>query len=164
MDLTNLKEYTLEAGRPDTIDIDKLRAIKESKVTRISINPQTMNAATLVKVGRKHTPEDIVKAFYAARNMGFDNINMDLICGLPGEDAAMFEHTMQKIAELKPDSLTVHTMAIKRASRLTEEKENYCLDGQRMQVAKMVDLAKEYAREMDLNPYYLYRPEYFYQL
>jgi oxygen-independent coproporphyrinogen-3 oxidase len=157
LDTRYLKEYTLEAGRPDTIDIEKLRAIKGSKVTRISINPQTMNASTLERIGRRHSPEDIEKAFYMARDLGFDNINMDLICGLPGEDIALFEYTLQKMAELKPDSLTVHTMAIKRASRLTEEKENYCLDNQYHQVSEMVDMARDRAQEMGLKPYYLYR-------
>ncbi len=157
LDLSNLKEYTVEAGRPDTIDIDKLKVIKNSRVSRISINPQTMNAITLEKIGRKHSPEDIEKAFYMARDMGFDNINMDLICGLPGEDVDMFINTLEKIKTMEPDSLTVHTMAIKRASRLTEEKENYHLETQYQQVSKMVDVAREYAERMGLNPYYLYR-------
>jgi coproporphyrinogen dehydrogenase HemZ len=157
LDLSNLKEYTIEAGRPDTIDIDKLKVIKNSKVSRISINPQTMNAVTLEKIGRKHSPEDIEKAFSMARAMGFDNINMDIICGLPGEDVGMFKNTLEKIKSMKPDNLTVHTMAIKRASRLTEEKENYNLEKQYTQVSEMVEMAYEYAIEMGLTPYYLYR-------
>lgn len=157
LDFSNLKEYTIEAGRPDTIDTDKLKAIKNSLVTRISINPQTMNAITLEKIGRKHSPEDIEKAYYMARAMGFDNINMDLICGLPGEDITMFKNTLERIKPMKPDSLTVHTMAIKRASRLTEEKENYNLETQYKQVSEMVDVAREYAKDMGLVPYYLYR-------
>jgi oxygen-independent coproporphyrinogen-3 oxidase len=157
LDFSKVKEYTIEAGRPDTINIDKLKVIKNSRVTRISINPQTMNAVTLEKIGRKHSPEDIEKAFFMAREMGFDNINMDLICGLPGEDVGMFKSTLEKIKVMQPDSLTVHTMAIKRASRLTEEKENYHLETQYQQVSEMVDLAREYASEMGLVPYYLYR-------
>lgn len=157
LDTSCLKEYTLEAGRPDTIDIEKLKAIKESKVSRISINPQTMNLSTLEKIGRKHTPEEIKKAFYMARDLGFDNINMDLICGLPGENTSMFDYTLTKMAELSPDSLTVHTMSIKRASRLTEERDNYCLDNQYRQVSDMVDMARDKAKEMGLHPYYLYR-------
>ena len=157
LDVSNLKEYTIEAGRPDTIDIDKLKVIKDSLVTRISINPQTMNAVTLERIGRKHSPEDIEKAFYMAREIGFDNINMDLICGLPGEDTDMFIKTLEKIKPMKPDSLTVHTMAIKRASRLTEEKESYNLETQYKQVSEMVDIAREYAKNMGLAPYYLYR-------
>ncbi|PYG87422.1 oxygen-independent coproporphyrinogen-3 oxidase [Ruminiclostridium sufflavum DSM 19573] len=157
LDLRGLKEYTVEAGRPDTIDIDKLRVIRNSLVTRISINPQTMNAVTLEKIGRKHSPEDIEKAFYMARDMGFDNINMDLICGLPGEDTAMFGRTLERLKPMEPDSLTVHTMAIKRASRLTEEKEKYNLEAQYGQVSRMAAMAEEYARDMGLVPYYLYR-------
>ncbi|HEY5584872.1 MAG TPA: coproporphyrinogen dehydrogenase HemZ [Ruminiclostridium sp.] len=157
LDMSQLKEYTVEAGRPDTIDMEKLKLIKNIGVSRISINPQTMNASTLEKIGRKHSPEDIEKAFYLARDLGFDNINMDLICGLPGEDVGMFNNTLEKMNLMKPDSLTVHTLSIKRASRLTEEKENYCLDKQYQQVAGMVDMAREYATKMELNPYYLYR-------
>lgn len=157
LDFSKVKEYTIEAGRPDTINIDKLKVIKNSRVTRISINPQTMNKVTLERIGRNHSPEDIEKAFFMAREMGFDNINMDLICGLPGEDVGMFKNTLEKIKVMQPDSLTVHTMAIKRASRLTEEKENYHLETQYKQVSEMVDLAHEYASEMDLVPYYLYR-------
>lgn len=152
-----LKEYTIEAGRPDTINSAKLNVIKNSSVTRISINPQTMNADTLEKIGRKHSPEDIERAFLMAREMGFDNINMDLICGLPGEDLEMFKTTLKRIKALTPDSLTVHTMAIKRASRLTEEKENYNLGVQYRQVAEMVNMAREFAAGMELIPYYLYR-------
>ncbi len=157
LDLADLKEYTVEAGRPDTIDVDKLKVIKDSLVSRISINPQTMNSVTLEKIGRKHSPDDIVKAFYMARDLDFDNINMDIICGLPGEDVAMFRETLEKIKPMEPDSLTVHTMSIKRASRLTEEKENYNLETQYTQVSEMVDIAGEYAKEMGLDPYYLYR-------
>ena len=157
LDLADLKEYTVEAGRPDTIDVDKLRVIKDSLVSRISINPQTMNSVTLEKIGRKHSPEDIIKSFYMARDLGFDNINMDIICGLPGEDVAMFQETLEKIKPMEPDSLTVHTMSIKRASRLTEQKENYNLETQYRQVSEMVDIAGEYAKKMGLNPYYLYR-------
>jgi oxygen-independent coproporphyrinogen-3 oxidase len=157
LDLSRLSEYTVEAGRPDTINAGKLEVIRNSRVTRISINPQTMNSITLEKIGRRHSPEDIEKAFLMAREMGFSNINMDVICGLPGEDINMFRNTLEKIKALQPDSLTVHTMAIKRASRLTEEKENYNLENQYRQVSEMVDIAREYAREMGLSPYYLYR-------
>lgn len=157
IDMTYLREYTLEAGRPDTITVAKLKVIKNSRVSRISINPQTMNEKTLVKIGRLHKPEDVVKAFYAARDMGFDNINMDLICGLPGENVRMFDDTLRKIKQLNPDSLTVHTMAIKRASQLTREMENYSLETQYVDSASMVDMARICAKEMDLAPYYLYR-------
>ena len=116
-----------------------------------------MNEKTLVKIGRLHKPEDVVKAFYAARDLGFNNINMDLICGLPGEDVKMFDETLRKIKELNPDSLTVHTMALKRASQLTKEMEKYSLETQYVDSAVMVDMARHCAKEMGLNPYYLYR-------
>lgn len=157
LDMGFLKEYTLEAGRPDTIDEEKLRVIKDSRVSRISINPQTMNAATLERIGRDHTPAEVENAFIMARELGFDNINMDLICGLPGEDPELFQNTLGKIAGLRPDSLTVHTMAIKRASRLTGERDKYSLEKQYGQVAGMVDSARDFAKGMGLKPYYLYR-------
>lgn len=157
LDLTFLKEYTLEAGRPDTIDTDKLKVIRNSRVSRISINPQSMNASTLERIGRNHTPEEVEKAFYTARELGFDNINMDVICGLPGENIEMFENTMERIEKLKPESLTVHTMAIKRASRLTLEMDNYSLLREYEQVAEMVEAARKYASGMGMEPYYLYR-------
>ncbi|HEX2925344.1 MAG TPA: coproporphyrinogen dehydrogenase HemZ [Ruminiclostridium sp.] len=157
IDMTNLREYTLEAGRPDTITEEKLKVIKNSRVSRISINPQTMNAKTLEKIGRIHSPEDVEKAFYTARDMGFDNINMDLICGLPGEDIPMFAETLGRIKQLSPDNLTVHTMALKRASRLTKEIEEYSLERQYTDSAGMVEMARTCAREMGLTPYYLYR-------
>ncbi len=157
IDMTYLREYTLEAGRPDTITIEKLKVIKNSRVSRISINPQTMNKKTLLRIGRLHNPEDVISSFYSARDIGFNNINMDLICGLPGEDIQMFNETLRKIKELCPDSLTVHTMAIKRASQLTKEMENYSLKTQYADSARMVDIARTCAEEMGLNPYYLYR-------
>lgn len=155
-DLEHVKEYTLEAGRPDSLDKDKLIAIKNSRVDRISINPQTMNDDTLTLIGRKHTAEDIVTSFGIAREIGFDNINMDIIVGLPGENYCMFEHTMEEIGKLLPESLTVHTMAIKRASRLNAEKGRYGLTS-RHEVSKMIDLAREWAWKMGMHPYYVYR-------
>ncbi|MDF2985232.1 MAG: coproporphyrinogen dehydrogenase HemZ [Eubacterium sp.] len=157
LDLSFLREYTLEAGRPDTIDAEKLKVIKDSRVTRISINPQSMNTATLERIGRNHTPADVEKAFFLARELGFDNINMDVICGLPGEDVSMFKATMDRIAQLNPESITVHTMAIKRASRLTLEMDKYNLHKEYEQVAEMVETAQEYAASLGLEPYYLYR-------
>lgn len=156
IDMSSLEEYTLEAGRPDSIDRDKLRIIRQSRVDRISINPQTMNHQTLQLIGRHHTPEDIVAAFEMAREEGFDNINMDVIAGLPGESIAMFEHTLDQIRELDPDSLTVHTMAVKRGSRLRELRESYVVAGEE-EVAAMIDLAQSRAGSMDMHPYYLYR-------
>lgn len=157
LDLSYLKEYTLEAGRPDTIDAEKLRVIKSSRVDRISINPQTMNSATLESIGRNHTPAAVREAFLKARELGFDNINMDVICGLPGEDVSMFIATLEQISELQPDSLTVHTMAIKRASRLTEQKNSINLEKEYQLVAQMVEAAQEFCKKLNLEPYYLYR-------
>jgi coproporphyrinogen dehydrogenase HemZ len=125
LDLSKLKEFDVEAGRPDSLDKEKLLVIKQNKVDRISINPQTMNDETLKVIGRRHTSKDTVDAFRLAREIGFRNINMDIIIGLPGENLDMFESTLKKIKELKPESLTVHTMSIKRASRLNEVKDMY---------------------------------------
>ena len=156
-DLSYIREYTLEAGRPDTIDEDKLKLIAASKVDRISINPQTMNNDTLRLIGRQHTAQDIISAYNLARKEGFDNINMDIISGLPGENVEMFLHTLKEIEKLKPDSLTVHTMSVKRASRLMEEQKLNMLDEQYNNVEDMVDLARQYVQNMELVPYYLYR-------
>ena len=155
-DLEHVREYTLEAGRPDSLDKDKLKAIRDSRVDRISINPQTMNDDTLTLIGRKHSSEDIITSFGMAREIGFENINMDVIAGLPGEDYPMFEHTMEEIEKLMPESLTVHTMAIKRASRLKTEREKYGLTS-RHEVSRMIDLAQKQACTMGMHPYYIYR-------
>lgn len=155
-DMSSLLEYTLEAGRPDTIDEERLLAIKDSKVTRISINPQTMNDTTLSTIGRRHTASDVVEAFKIARNLGFDNINMDIIVGLPDEDISMFENTLNRIENLEPESLTVHTMSIKRASRLSSEIQKHNLASSEV-ASKMIDMAAECAESMAMKPYYLYR-------
>ncbi|MCX7773581.1 MAG: coproporphyrinogen dehydrogenase HemZ, partial [Clostridia bacterium] len=149
-------EFTVEAGRPDTITIEKLKAIKDHKATRISINPQTMTAETLKRIGRQHSPEDIEDKFHMARALGFDNINMDIIAGLPQEDPSMFNHTLERIEALRPDSLTVHTMAVKRASRLKEELES-CDTATDSEVDQMIEAARKSALGMGMQPYYLYR-------
>lgn len=156
LDLRNLKEYTLEAGRPDSINREKLKAVKNSRVNRISINPQTMNDETLALIGRSHTAADIINAFQLARSMKFDNINMDLIVGLPGENEEMFGNTLRQISELMPESLTVHTMAIKRASILKEDRDYYTLISAQ-EASRMIDMAYEFARSEGMHPYYLYR-------
>ena len=156
-----VKEFTIEAGRPDSITREKLEVIYRHKVGRISINPQTMQQKTLDKIGRRHTVADIVEVFRMAREIGFDNINMDLIAGLPGEHPEDMTDTLKQIKELGPDSLTVHALAMKHGSRLTreraesEEKPNYTLMARELE--EMIDLAQEAAREMGLVPYYLYR-------
>ncbi len=149
-------ELTVEAGRPDTINMDKLKVLKKHDVTRISINPQTMNDKTLKVIGRHHSVEEIKTAFSMAREVGFDNINMDLILGLPGESYQDVMQTMKQIKPLKPDSLTVHTMAVKRASKLKETLNQYELTGE-YDIEKMIELVYDEAKDMELFPYYMYR-------
>ena len=151
------REYTVEAGRPDTITEAKLRTLKLLGIGRISVNPQTMNDDTLRVSGRDHTAQQTVKAFELARRIGFDDINMDVIAGLPGEGVPHFERTMEAIRALRPDSLTVHTLAIKRSSRLNLEK-TPLPDGDA--AAQMVRLGEETATGLGLMPYYLYRQKY----
>ncbi len=155
-DVDHAREFTVEAGRPDSITRDKLRVLKKHGVTRISINPQTMNQATLDLIGRRHTVEDVKEKFAMAREEGFDNINMDLIVGLPEEDMEEVRATMEQIRELGPDSLTVHSLAIKRAARLNTMKEVY-KDLRIVNTQEIIDMTARYAREMGLEPYYLYR-------
>ena len=156
-----LAEFTVEAGRPDSITREKLMAIREYPVTRISVNPQTMNQETLDIIGRRHTVEQTKNAFHLARKAGFDNINMDLIVGLPGEDITKVQHTLDEVKALGPDSLTVHALAIKRASRLRQEQRSG--EGFTGHTASagdftaMIDAAYRCAGEMGLVPYYLYR-------
>jgi len=150
------REFTVEAGRPDTITQKKLQIIKASGATRISINPQSMNRETLRLIGRNHTPEDIAEKFRLAREMGFDNINMDIIAGLPGENLDMFLNTLQRIEELRPDNLTVHTMAIKRASILHQNVHEYVTVPDEV-VDQMIEAARDSASRMGMKPYYLYR-------
>lgn len=159
LDLTKIKEFTVEAGRPDTITKEKLEVMKTHNVTRISINPQTMNDETLIKIGRDHNVNDIVDCFNLARSLGFDNINMDIILGLVDEDLDMVRNTLDRIKELAPESLTVHTLAIKRASELKENLDKYELTRYE-EMIKMIELSMEYAKKMGLNPYYMYRQKH----
>ena len=150
-------EYTVEAGRPDTITPGKLAAIRDAGVGRISINPQTMNDRTLRVIGRAHTAQQVEDAYAMAREAGIHHINMDVIAGLPGETLADFAYTMEAAKRLRPESLTVHTLAIKRSSRL--HLENAPLpDGDT--AAAMVRMGLETAYGMGLEPYYLYRQKY----
>lgn len=155
--LKELKEFTVEAGRPDSITREKLEVLKKHCITRISINPQTMQQKTLDSIGRKHTVEDVVNVFHMARELGFDNINMDLIAGLSGETVADMRDTLEKIKELHPDNLTVHSLAIKRAAKLNQSEAKKELINQSETLAEMIELAGKYADEMGLSPYYLYR-------
>ena len=152
-------EYTVEAGRPDTVDPAKLQRIKSAGVTRISINPQSMQGETLRRIGRGHSPEDVEEAFAMARSAGFDNINADLIAGLSGETEEDFRNTLERMAPLRPDSLTVHTLAVKRASRLHETMVagTAAIASTDAQVQEMIADASVFARQHGLLPYYLYR-------
>ena len=150
----HLLEYTVEAGRPDSITREKLEVIYKHHVTRISINPQTMQQKTLDLVGRKHTVEDVENIYQMAREIGFDNINMDLIAGLPEETPEDMQDTLSKIAALAPDSLTVHSLAIKRAAKMGQEKKNAVVGEY---LSQMIQDASDAARDMGLVPYYLYR-------
>ena len=155
-DLSSVKELTVEAGRPDSITREKLEVLKKHGVTRISINPQSMNQKTLDLIGRCHTTQQVKECFHLARTMGFDNINMDLIVGLPEERLEDIRQTMEQIYSLNPDSITVHSLAVKRAARLNTMKEVY-KDLKITNTQEMIDLTAEYAAKMGMEPYYLYR-------
>ena len=149
-------EYTVEAGRSDTITKEKLLAIKQGGATRISINPQTMNDKVLEIIGRRHTANDTVSAFKLSRECGFDNINMDLIAGLLGDDFESFKNTVKSVVKLNPESVTVHSLSMKRASNLTKNG-----DFPEIEMGKtasdMVDFAYNYLCENEILPYYMYR-------
>lgn len=155
-DLSDCLEFTVEAGRPDSITREKLLVLRRHGISRISINPQTMKDETLRLIGRHHTVEQTRESFLLARELGFDNINMDLILGLPGEDLTDVRRTMEQIRELKPDNITVHSLALKRAARLNMFKENY-KDYRMVNTQEHMELVASCAREMGLSPYYLYR-------
>lgn len=155
-DLEQLKEFTVEAGRPDTITEDKLKLFREYGVDRICVNPQSMNDKTLKVIGRSHSVQDIEDVMVMARAVGFETINMDLIAGLPGEDWQDFNVTMDAIKRLNPENVTVHTLAVKSSSRLKHEIEDYVLS-QKQQVEKMLELSRETMIAMDSAPYYMYR-------
>lgn len=152
-------EFTVECGRPDSITEEKLITMKNYEVSRISINPQSMNNGTLRTIGRGHTKEAVVEKFNLARKLGFENINMDIIVGLPGEGIQEVNNSYKEIMDLKPDSLTVHGMSIKRASRLHEE----LVLGRKLyrpkqeELKEMYDKTRVLSEELGMNPYYMYR-------
>jgi len=152
----NVKEFTVEAGRPDTITAGKLLVMRNHDVTRISVNPQTLHDETLAAIGRQHTTKQFFDAYDMAQQAGFDNINIDIIAGLPGESAGHMAQTLEGIARLVPNALTVHTLAVKRSSRIWET-----LDKQVMtEIAVVEDMlrrTREACEAMDLQPYYMYR-------
>ena len=151
-----LREYTVEAGRPDSITEEKLQVMKSHNVTRISINPQTMNDETLRTIGRAHTSSQTKAAFAMARVAGFNNINMDLIAGLPGENIDSMAHTISEIRKLGPESVTVHSLAIKRAANLRQQLSEY-EDTINKDTDAMLDMVGKLAAELGMEPYYLYR-------
>jgi len=148
-------EVTVEAGRPDSITRDKLEVIREYGIKRISINPQTMNLKTLDLIGRKHTALQTVNAFKLAREVGFTNINMDIIVGLPSETAEDVRYTLAEIKKLDPESMTVHSLALKRAAVLNRPETKYKDSNE--DVNAMIELTCEAAGAMQMKPYYLYR-------
>lgn len=152
-DLTKIREYSVEAGRPDTITEEKLRVIKELGADRISVNPQTLNDDVLRVIGRRHSGEDAIRAFELARKLGFDNINTDLIAGLPTETAESFKNTLDRIVELSPESITVHTLTVKRSAALFRDG-NINMENP---AAEMVDYSIEKLMDSDYLPYYMYR-------
>lgn len=155
-DMSTCREFTVEAGRPDTIDIAKLFALKENKVDRISINPQTVNDEVLKTIGRKHTAKQFFDAFELARKCGFDNINTDLIAGLPTDTPESFKNSLDSIVRLNAECITVHTLCMKRASRLTTE--GVTLDLQQARDAReMLAYTQNILGQNEYIPYYMYR-------
>ena len=155
-DMDSCTELTVEAGRPDSVTDEKLKVLKAHGVDRISINPQTMKQETLELIGRRHSVKQVIDAFKLARENGFNNINMDLIVGLPGETIEDIDNTMREIEKLGPDSITVHSLAVKRAAALKMwQKKNteYGITN----TWEMIDLTYKYAKKNGLEPYYLYR-------
>lgn len=156
-DLSRSLEFTVEGGRPDTLDLAKLRAIRAGGATRISINPQTMSDSVLRAIGRRHTAAETVEAFRMAREAGFDDINMDLIAGLPGDTPASFSETVRQVLALEPSNVTVHTLALKKGADLFQRRVALPT---REDVAQMLDASGRQLRAAALEPYYLYRQKY----
>jgi len=154
--MDEIRELTVEAGRPDTITPDKLAVLNKWDVDRISINPQSFTQATLDTIGRHHTVTETVEKFELARGLGMSNINMDLIIGLPNEGLKEYRHSLARTEELLPESLTVHTLSFKRASRMTQNKDDYRV-ADREEVQAMMDLTAAWTADHGYVPYYLYR-------
>ena len=150
-------EYTVEAGRPDTITREKLEVLRDQGVERISINPQTLEDEVLAAIGRKHSAQDILDAYALAREVGFDSINMDLIAGLPRDSFEGFRRSLEGVLALRPENVTVHTLALKKGSRLMEEG-GALPSGE--ETARMLDFSRDTLREAGFLPYYLYRQKY----
>ncbi len=153
-DMSHLREYTVEAGRPDTITPDKLETLKQKGVGRISINPQTLNDEVLEAIGRKHTVRQFYDSFALARQAGFECINTDIIAGLPKDTVESFRHTIDELIRLEPENITVHTLSIKRSSRINQSGDRQVLDNP---AEEMVRYASEKLLDAGYYPYYLYR-------
>lgn len=152
-DLNKIKEFTFEAGRVDTLTREKLKILKSNKVSRISINPQTMNDDTLIKIGRKHNVEDVKKTYEIARELGLDNINMDLILGLADENISDMDKSVDEIIKLDPDSITVHCLAIKRASDINTKN----IKATNIEISDYMQKLTDKLNGKNYMPYYLYR-------
>lgn len=152
----SIREITVEAGRPDTITPEKIEVLKKWGIDRISVNPQSYTQETLKAIGRHHTVQETIDKFWLSRNMGMNNINMDLIIGLPNEGIEEFRHSLEESAKMQPESLTVHTLSFKRASEMTRNKDKYKV-ADRDTVAEMMQMASNWTKENGYVPYYLYR-------
>ncbi|MFJ7976001.1 coproporphyrinogen III oxidase [Peribacillus sp. NPDC096379] len=155
-DVEKVREITVEAGRPDTITPEKLEVLKKWNIDRISVNPQSYIQETLKAIGRHHTVEETITKFHLSRKMGMNNINMDLIIGLPGEELPEFQVTLDETEKLLPESLTVHTLSFKRASEMTRNKQKYQV-ASREEAEKMMRTAESWTEKHGYTPYYLYR-------
>lgn len=155
-DLSTLREYTVEAGRPDTVTREKLMTLRNAGVTRISINPQSFNDEVLNEIGRKHTSEQTINAFYLARECGFDNINMDFIAGLPKDDICSFKKSINTAVRLGAESITVHTLALKSAAYMVTREKTFDLTD-RLTASDMVNYSNKTLSENNYYPYYMYR-------
>ena len=154
--MADLLEFTLEAGRPDTITREKLQVAKDLGVTRVSVNPQTLSDDILKEIGRRHTVDDFFRAYELAKEIGFRDINVDLIAGLPGDDFQNFSETVDKIIELAPTNITVHTFCVKKASdALRNNSSVYSLTGG--DAAKSVSYSQLKTKFAGYKPYYMYR-------
>ncbi|GGB02091.1 coproporphyrinogen III oxidase [Macrococcus hajekii] len=155
-DMTAVREVTVEAGRPDTIDEETLRVLNDFNIDRISINPQSFTDETLKAIGRHHSVQETIDKFKLARTFNMNNINMDLIIGLPNENRQHVQHSLEETQKLRPESLTVHTLSFKRASEMTRNKEKYPV-AQRDEIMHMMDMTRRFAAQEGYKPYYLYR-------
>ena len=159
IDLSRTKEFTVEAGRPDTITEEKLRVLKQHGIARISINPQSMKKRTLELIGRSHGPEDIFEAFQKTADTGISMVNADVIAGLPEETPEDYRNTLETIIGLAPENITVHTIAVKRASRLIDQDPEYHYR-QGQIVSEMLENGSRMLLEAGYRPYYLYRQKH----